>query len=134
MKFVSTQGRVFKIDLRPSRWARRKEEDCKSKFQFNTGKVIDDTFPGEIVLEEFYVPGDRLYIDFFIPRRRLAIEAHGNQHYKYSAFFHGDVEGFKRSQARDKKKILWCTHNEIRLVVVRQSDDYEEIVNKLLSD
>jgi len=134
MKFLSTEGRIYKIDLRPSKWPRRSSDNCKSNFQFSVGEVVDRVFPNEVILEEFYIPGDRLYIDFFLPRKRIAVEAQGRQHYEYSNFFHGSQENFKLAQARDRKKSLWCTYNDIRLVVIRADDEEETIVNKLLSD
>ncbi len=134
MKFISTDGRIHKVDLRPSKWPRRTEDDCKSSFQFNVGEVVDETFPNEIILEEFYVPGDRLYLDFFLPRKKIAVEAQGNQHYEFSKFFHGTQENFKLSQARDRKKRLWCTFNDIKLVIIKQDDKAEDIIKKLLSD
>jgi hypothetical protein len=134
MKFLSTEGRVYKIDLRPSKWPRRSSDNCKSRFQFSVGDVVDKVFPNEVILEEFYIPGDRLYIDFFLPRKMIAVEAQGRQHYEYSNFFHGSQENFKLAQARDRKKSLWCACNNIRLVVIRDTDDHVKIVNKLLSD
>ena len=49
---------------------------------------------------------------------------------KYNNFFHGTQENFKLAQARDRKKSLWCTYNDIRLVVIRATDTEEEIVKK----
>ena len=69
-----------------------------------------------------------------MPRKRIAVEAQGRQHYEYSSFFHGTKENFKLAQSRDRKKSLWCTFNDIKLVVIRESDDEKQIVNKLLSD
>jgi hypothetical protein len=134
MKFFSTEGRIHKIDLRPSKWPRKSESECKSLFQFSIGEIIDRVFPNEIILEEFYIPGDKLYIDFLLPRKRIAVEAQGNQHYEYSNFFHGSQENFKLSQARDRKKSLWCVFNDIKLVTIREDDKEEIVVNKLLSD
>lgn len=134
MKFISTQGRIHKIDLRPSKWPRRPEADCKSKIQWRTGLIIDELFPNEIVLEEFFLPGDRLYLDFFLPRKKIAVEVMGDQHYNFNSFFHGSKEDFLRSQERDSRKSLWCTLNNISLVVIRQSDKEDKVRNKLLSD
>lgn len=133
MKFISTDGRITKIDLRPSRWPRRSEDDSKSLFQYRVGKVVDLVFPEEIILEEFYIPTDRLYIDFYLPRKSLAVEAHGDQHFAYSQFFHGNKENYIRSQERDRRKSLWCATNEIRLVIIRESDTDEVIRSKLLT-
>jgi len=134
VKFLSTEGREYKIDLRPSKWPRRSSDKCKSNFQFFVGEVVDEVFPNEVILEEFYIPGDRLYIDFLLPRKRIAVEAQGKQHYEYSNFFHGSQENFRLAQARDRKKSLWCSVNNIHLVVIREADSEEQIRNKLLSD
>lgn len=134
MKFLSTGGRIYKIDLRPSKWPRRSSDNCKSRFQFSVGQVVDKVFPNEIILEEFHLPGDRLYLDFFLPRKQIAVEAQGRQHYEYSNFFHGSKENFKLAKERDMRKIIWCGYNNIKLVVIRDSDNEEQIVKKLLSD
>lgn len=134
MKFISTEGRIFAVDIRPSRWPRRSYETSKSEFQWYIGNLVEAIFPNELILEEFYVPYDRLYIDFFLPRKKLAVEVMGEQHYAFSAFFHGSMENFKKAQERDNRKSLWCTMNDIRLIKVRDGDTEEEIRNKLLSD
>src|SRR5690606_15655271 len=100
MMFKTIKGREIAIDLRPSKWPRRTKEKCKSNFQWSVGQIIDRVFPGQIVLEEFYVPGEKLRIDFFLPRLKLAVEVMGEQHYVYNSFFHGSKEAFVRSKQR----------------------------------
>lgn len=133
MKFISTEGRIYSVDLRPSKWPRRTYEECKSHMQWYIGQLIDDIFPTELVLEEFYVPGERLYIDFFMPRRKMAVEVMGEQHYTFSRHFHGTMDNFKRAQERDARKSLWCTMNEITLIKINADDGEDEARNKLLS-
>jgi hypothetical protein len=134
MKFLATDGRAHNVDIRPSRWPRREPGGSKSNFQQRVGESVDSVFPQDIILEEFFIPGDRLYIDFFLPRRSIAVEAQGIQHYEYNVFFHGTKENFKRSKERDGRKKLWCELNNIRLVVIGPKDKHEEVVDKLLSD
>lgn len=134
MKFISTNGKIYAMDIRPSRWPQRSYEDCKSEIQWGIGNLVKAVFPTEIILEEFYLPYDRLYIDFFLPRAKIAVEVMGEQHYAFSAFFHGTMENFRKAQERDNRKSLWCTMNDIRLIKVRGGDEEEEIRNKLLSD
>ena len=132
--FLSTNGRSYKLDIRPSKWPRKEPGESKSKFQQRVGEAVDKTFPTEVILEEFFIPGERLYIDFFLPRKSIAIEAHGGQHYEYNQFFHGTKENFKRSKERDARKKLWCEINQIKLVIIDTRDKEEEVINKLLSD
>jgi hypothetical protein len=134
VKFLSTEGRIYSMDIRPSRWPRRTYETSKSEIQWYVGNLVEAVYPTELILEEFYIPYDRLYIDFFLPRKRLAVEVQGEQHYAFSAHFHGTMENFKRAQERDNRKSLWCTMNDIRLIKIRGCDEEEEIRNKLLSD
>lgn len=131
MKFLSTNGRLHALDIRPSKWPRRSEADCKSHLQWTVSQKIDELFPRDVILEEFHVPGENLYIDFFLPRKRIAVEVHGAQHYCYSEFFHGSKELFKQSQERDRRKKNWCEINNIRYIEIRFDDDEETVINKL---
>jgi very-short-patch-repair endonuclease len=132
MMFKSIKGREFTIDLRPSKWPRRTEAQCKSNIQWRVGQLIDKRFPGQPVLEEFYIPGEKLRIDFFLPRSKLAVEVMGEQHYTYSKFFHGNKENFIASKSRDSRKALWCEINDIKLVKIDEKMTEEEI-EKVLS-
>ena len=134
MKFYSTKGRVIKLDLRPSRWPRRSEEDCKSKLQWGVSSIIGEMYPHDVILEEFFVPGDHLYIDFFLPRRKLAVEVHGQQHYSYNPYFHGSKENFLKSLERDQRKVEWCGMNNIDLIVIKYDEKEDEIRLKLKND
>lgn len=113
MKFKTTKGKEISIDVRPSNYPMRSEEECKSKCQYNIGQVLRGVFPSDIILEEFYVPAEGIYIDFFIPRIKLAVEINGAQHDKYTPFFHGTKTGFTEAKNRDKKKAEWCRLNDI---------------------
>lgn len=133
MKFKTTSGKIIGVDLRPSKWPRRDEDSCKSHFQWRIGQLIDELYPGEIVLEEFYIPGEGIYVDFFLPRKMLAVEADGSQHEAFSLFFHRTKENFLKAQARDKRKENWCEINNIKLIRVNTKEE-GEFINKLKSD
>lgn len=131
MKLLATNGKLHAIDIRPSKWPRRSEADCKSHLQWTVSQALDKLYPQDVVLEEFHIPGESLYIDFFLPRKRLVVEVHGAQHYCYSEFFHGSKEAFQQSKLRDKRKRDWCELNNITFVEIRYDDDEEEVLNKL---
>lgn len=133
MKFKTLNGKVIGVDIRPSRWPRKDEDDCKSHFQWRVGQLIDEAYPGEVVLEEFYAPKQGFYIDFFLPRKMIAVEADGAQHDKFNVYFHGSKENFLLAQARDRRKEKWCELNNIRLVRVSPKEE-ENFLNKLKSD
>jgi hypothetical protein len=133
MKFVSTNGKVSSVDIRPSKWPRKTYENRKSAFQWQIGDMLASLYPNDVILEDFTVPDEKLYIDFFLPRRRLAVEAMGEQHYKFNAHFHGSKEAFNQSRKRDGRKEMWCSLNDIILVKIEFDDDEEEVREKLSS-
>ncbi len=134
MKFISTTGREYKVDLRPSRWPRRPKEECKSSLQWGVSQILSELYPNDIIFEEFFIPGDCLYIDFFVPRRGIAIEVHGRQHYEYSEFFHGSKASFLKHQKRDSRKESWCKTNNIDLVVIKYNEKEDSIRSRLKID
>lgn len=133
MKFISTRGREFSVDIRPSRWKQRSKEDCRSHFQWRVGQVVAELFPLYTILEDFTLPGEQLYLDFFLPEKLLGIEANGTQHESYNEFFHGSKEGYKRAVERDGRKKLWCDINSISLVIIDYNDSDTEIQVKIRS-
>lgn len=127
MKFIDTKGREHSIDIRPSRWQVKAEGAGRGKFQTLVGSILEELFPGDIVLEEFPCCGERLFLDFFLPRRKLAVEVQGRQHREFVAFFHNTMADFKAQQKRDKVKEEWCKINEIKLVKIDTGSDEEKI-------
>lgn len=60
-------------------------------------------------------------IDCYNPELKLGCEYNGIQHYKFSPFFHKNIEAFKNQQYRDHIKMDLCEKNGIRLIVVPYS-------------
>jgi hypothetical protein len=59
-----------------------------------------------------------LELDCFEPQMRLAVEAQGIQHYKYTPYFHKSKEAFQNQQYRDELKRRMCKDNGITLIEV----------------
>lgn len=59
-----------------------------------------------------------LELDCFCPELRLAAEYNGQQHYRYTPFFHKNKEAFRNQQYRDELKRIACRENGIRLIEV----------------
>jgi hypothetical protein len=91
-----------------------------SDFEDSIEELIEEAFPRCTVIPQHPVKfeGDQLFVDFFIPSMNLAIECHGEQHYKFVPHFHGNEEGFKSYVARDVQKRRWAKKNKITLVEV----------------
>ncbi len=131
MKFIDTKGREHKIDIRPSKWAKKEVGAGRGLFQSKVGKILEELYPGDIVLEEFPCQGEGLYLDFFLPRSRIAVEVQGEQHYKFIAFFHKTKAHFISQQMRDARKANWCELNEINLIKIRWGTKEENVKNIL---
>lgn len=52
----------------------------------------------------------------------IVFEFQGQQHYKFTAFFHKDVEGSKRSKEYDNLKRNLNTSGKVKLIEVNKSD------------
>ena len=129
MKVVGLNGREYNLDLKKYI---KNERSKRSFYHLRAREIIKDIFSGYTILEEVKLPGSVnpakksvLYLDFFIPNATMAIEVHGEQHYKFVPFFHKSKAGFLRAKARDRDKEEWCKINEITLVSLR-FDDSEE--------
>lgn len=94
-------------------------------------EFLEENFPAMQILEEVYIPSEKLYIDFFLPLKRIAIEAQGCQHDEYTPFFHGNKSGYQKSLGRDVKKKEFCRINNITLIYVYEDEDEECWKNKL---
>lgn len=93
----------------------------RSSLHIAARQLIKDRFPTMQVLEEVSIPlrrGKTLYLDFYIPLRKLAIEVHGEQHYKYSTLFHSSSKDFLDQRVNDRDKELWCRQNNIEYIVL----------------
>lgn len=116
------------MDILPERYPIRSREQSKSVGQFLLGRGIRTIYgPQAILLEEFPIPGERLWLDFYMPHHNLAFEYQGQQHDEFNRFFHGDKTGFVKSQKRDERKRQWCALNSVVLIEVRESLTPEQL-------
>ena len=93
------------------------DEVERSQLHLEVRKFLREAYPFDRILEEVYLPGsDGLTADFVIPTRKLMVEAHGEQHYKFIPFFHGTIHGFLASKKRDNDKRQWAELNGFILV------------------
>lgn len=105
----------------------------KSSLHINARALIKKLFPTFQILEEVPIPlrkSETLYLDFYLPLSRICIEVHGQQHYEFSAFFHGNKMNFLKHQKRDRDKKEWCSLNGIKLLELPydEQDHWEEIL------
>lgn len=129
MRVKGLNGREYNLNLQ--KYAVN-ERSKKSYYHIQASELLRDIFKGYNIYEEVKLPGSTqrykrsvLYLDFFIPNANIAVEVHGQQHFKYIPFFHKSLAGFAKARGRDRDKIEWCKVNDIELVVLRFDEDLE---------
>lgn len=95
----------------------------RSELHLRCRSILRQLYPTQRILEEVPLIGEQLFLDFYLPHRRLAIECHGEQHYKFVPHFHGDRLGFAKAKARDVRKKDWCINNGIIIIELSYEED-----------
>jgi hypothetical protein len=93
----------------------------KSDLHLRTRMLLNETYPTLQVLEEvpmFLKKGVTLYMDFYLPLKKMCVEVHGEQHYKFVQFYHQNMVNFVKAQKRDREKEEWCEINGIRYIAL----------------
>ena len=88
----------------------------KSSFHLKAREMIRETHPTLQILEEVSIQLRRsevLFLDFYLPLIKLCVEIHGEQHYKFTPFYHSSRFAFMKAQKRDREKQEWCEINNI---------------------
>lgn len=75
-----------------------------------------------------------LELDCYNPELKLAVEFQGQQHYKYTPFFHKNEEAFMNQKYRDELKRRMCKDNMITLIEVPYTVKLENIKDYLLKE
>jgi len=102
-----------------------------SSLHIKAREILHQLFPFDKILEEVSLPGTQLYADFYIHSKKLIIEVHGEQHYKFNPFFFKDKKSFALAQKRDRDKKSWAELNGITLVELpyNAQEKWESIIN-----
>lgn len=106
----------------------------RSSFHLKARDLITNTFPTLQILEEVPITlrrSETLYLDFYLPLKKLCIEVHGEQHYKFVGFYHSNMLSFLKSQKRDREKEEWCEINGITYVVLPHYENETEWQERL---
>lgn len=106
----------------------------RSSFHLKARHTITKIYPTLQILEEVPIPlrkNETLYLDFYLPLKKVCIEVHGEQHYKFIPFYHHNILNFLKSQKRDKEKYEWCINNGISYVELPYSENEEQWVERI---
>lgn len=138
MKTIGTDGKNYIIN--PSRDSKEIDDENRSALHIRARSIIKKCMPynkcyEEVILTGCIGPGGSLTADFFIPDIPMLIEVHGQQHYKFSKFFHGSEKEFQNSLLRDKIKQDWAHQNDIVYITLPYNKEKEwiKIINDNLS-
>jgi very-short-patch-repair endonuclease len=107
----------------------------KSELHIRARKLLNSEYPTLQVLEEVPInprKGFTLYMDFYLPLKKMCVEVHGEQHYKFVSFYHGNMVNFVKAQKRDKDKKEWCEINGIKYIALpfdKTDKEWLEILN-----
>jgi hypothetical protein len=127
MQLLSLDGRdcrIRKLHTYVIDW----DGKSRSKFQFGVKQFLKKYWGGDIVFEEFPVPGTRLTVDLFNSSKRIVVEVQGGQHSEYTPHFHGKDHRLKFLQQlrRDGDKMKFCEINKLAFVEIYPDDELSE--------
>lgn len=122
MKITGFDDREYSLNLAKAQ--SNSDNMRKSQYHLRARKLIKEKFSFYPIYEEVMLPGSKthntglLCADFFLPRQPLVIEVHGEQHYKFNAFYHVTKAKFRLHRRRDRLKAEWCDLNDIQIIVL----------------
>lgn len=101
------------------------DKSIESRPHQNARKLLQEKYPTVLILEEFQIQVKKnkyLYLDFFIPIYKIAIEVQGQQHEKYTPFFHNNQYNYIQYKINDKLKKDWAELNNIELQYLSEKE------------
>lgn len=106
----------------------------KSSYHLQARNLLSSLYPTLQILEEVGIPvkkGQTLYLDFYLPLIKWCVEVHGEQHYKFVPYYHGNMMSFLKSQKKDKEKKEWCELNSIKYIELPYNENIAEWKERL---
>lgn len=101
----------------------------KSSYHIMARQLLKSIYPTMQILEEVPInprKSEILYLDFYIPLIKKCVEVHGEQHYKFTPYYHANKLSFLKAQKRDKDKLEWCKINDIKYIELPFDQDLIE--------
>jgi len=106
-----------------------------SKPQKQVKDALRPIWQGQLVCEEFRVPGSKMRIDLINFSLKIVVEVSPKGSHKYNEFFNKNRSNFGRAVKRDLSKAEWCENNGFRFVEINDEDlKSGKIVNKVLKE
>ena len=133
MKIVDLDGQSQEWKIKGHLLHTSLARQSRSDLHIKARQLLKEVFPTFKIFEEVPIPiikGKTLYLDFYMPLRLLAIEVHGEQHYKFVPFFHHNIQTFMKQKRNDHDKRDWCELNGIELMILPYNEDINEWKHK----
>lgn len=127
MQVVDLDGNTYNWNL--TGYIAKGKLTNKSSLHILARQLISELFPTLQILEEVPInikKQETLYLDFYLPLKKLCIETHGEQHYKFVPFYHNNLLSFLKAQRRDKQKQEWCEINGIKYIAFPHYENIQE--------
>lgn len=70
------------------------------------------------------------HFDVWFPDWNIAIEYHGEQHFRPIEFF-GGAEAFEKNVERDTRKLNLTKRHGVKLLILREGYDLEDVISKI---
>ena len=121
MKWITPSNKVVDISIKKYliRWgehAASKEAQVVKEFLFKYCK-------NHIILEEFRIPRQRLFVDFIDLNYKIAIEHQGAAHFNYiKNHFHKSKFDYLKQMKRDEEKRAILEKNGFRVIETMKKD------------
>jgi hypothetical protein len=92
---------------------------------------LEKSFPETLIIQHGRPAWlGRQHFDVWFPRWNIAVEYHGEQHFKPVEFFGGE-EAFRANQERDQRKSRLASRHVVKLFVATAETDYNELVESI---
>ncbi len=124
MEVVGLDGKSYR--WRPELYNDEREDSSSNHKRARS--LIRELFPLLVLNEEVQLVGVpcKLFIDIYVHSIRMAVEIHGEQHYKYNSFFFSSAKDFRKAQQRDRMKKEWCELNNLDFVELPYNETNEQ--------
>jgi hypothetical protein len=110
------------------------ETECRRVIENITGKTFKKARPPFL---QNNVSGQNLELDCYNEDLNLAIEYNGEQHYKFTPYFHPNKDAYYNLRYRDEMKQRLCKENGVNLIIVPytvKNENIESFIKKQLND
>ena len=123
MIFKTLTGSTKRLK-KPKNYLIKWDEPSRSKFQYNVKQLLKTYWSMDMVFEELPMVGSKMSFDFYNATQNVAVEVQGEQHIKFTPYFHGAAKSnFLGQIRRDNEKQKYCELNSIKLIEIYPKDE-----------